>query len=121
MVDSTFRGMDAQLPGSPLADPHTVYSALLDASILWDWHRDKLIARGLSVAEIDRRQYRTVDHMAVRRIVGRFGTSVLAVPGFVESKGHVRLNAADGILIPVREVGGRIVALKVRRDFGEPK
>lgn len=103
---------------------HRVYSAMLASLRLTAAHREALRHRGLSDAEIDRRGYRTLPvrgRAAVARdLRDRHGDSVLRVPGIVVRDGdktpYVTIAGAAGILIPVRDLAGRIVALKVRRD-----
>jgi Domain of unknown function (DUF3854) len=119
-VNPTALNTDVQ---DAIALRHEVYSALLEASPLWDFHREKLRDRGLSDAEIDRRQYRTDDQMALRRIARHFDrASLLSVPGIVACGADLKLNVLDGgVLVPCRNFDGRVVALKLRRDFGKPK
>jgi hypothetical protein len=103
---------------------NTVYSALLTALRLSDAHRDRLRGRGLTDDEIDRRGYRTLAvqgrHRLAARLRERFGDMVLAVPGFVVKQGQrgpfVSIAGAAGLVVPVRDTSGRIVALLVRRD-----
>lgn len=103
---------------------HSVYSALLARLLLLPAHRDNLRRRGLTDAEIDRRGYRSLPVTGRARIArelhGRFGDAALSVPGFVvkekNARKYVTLAGAAGLLIPVRDATGRIVALKIRRD-----
>ena len=107
---------------------HDVYSTLLDLLTLSDRHRGDLRRRGLGDGDIDRRGYRSLEkfslHQAVGRLKERFDEDdLLRVPGFLRRKGKVRFFDAEGLLVPVRDLGGRVVALKVRRDGadGGPK
>jgi len=108
-----------------------VYAATLRALTLDAAHRDALRARGLPDGEINRRGYRTLPppgppwprEALARAMADRFAPGVLAsVPGFVrresQSTGRPYLTIAGppGLLIPVRDLAGRIVAVKVRRD-----
>ena len=100
---------------------HAVYSALLvDALSLELIHREELIRRGLSDAEIDRRQYRSLPNRASPKLAGtlakRFGRDVLlSVPGFiVDRKGGLNMGCLPGLLIPVRDLAGRISAMMSR-------
>jgi hypothetical protein len=103
---------------------NAVYTALLATLSLNEVHRENLRQRGLSDAEIERRGYRTLAKMGrAGRAAGlrnQFGDKVLSVPGFVirEKNGrqYLTLAGASGLLIPVRDLAGRIVALRVRRD-----
>jgi hypothetical protein len=116
----------SQVP--PLADAktrHRIYSALLAALSLTAAHRDSLKRRGLTDAEIERRGYASLPVRGRARIAqelrDRFGDSVLAVPGFYvkqeDARCYVTMAGAAGLLIPVRDLNGRIIALKVRRDI----
>jgi Domain of unknown function (DUF3854) len=116
-------GMDSS--GHNIDVQDAVYSAVLNALWLWDWHRGKLRARGLSDEEIDRRQYRTDGLVSPERLLGQFDlATLLSVPGFILENGRLRLKMPSGIVIPVRDERGRLVALKVRLDHvwpGGPK
>jgi hypothetical protein len=101
------------------------YRALLAVLPLSLPHRQALRQRGLSDKEIVRRGYRTLPlhgrATLARQMVKRFGIDVCAqVPGLYVATQNTRrwwtLAGALGLLIPVRNVDGRIVALKVRAD-----
>ena len=109
------------------ADPDTlneVYGALLDNLSLNQGHRQDLHRRGLSEAEIKRYRYRSLPPRGREGLAGalveRFGPEVCAmVPGLRANKGDSggwSLAGADGLLVPVRDTEGRIVALKARAD-----
>jgi hypothetical protein len=110
------------------ADPdlsHRAYEQLLKQLPLTEDDRQGLRRRGLSDAEIDRRGYgslRNVDRgRAARAVYQALGDAVLAVPGFAQGDYGVTLHGtATGLLVPVRDLQGRVVALKVRRAT-EPK
>lgn len=102
-----------------------VYRALLTARPLSTAHRQALRQRGLSDTEMARRGYRTLARHGraalARRLVDHFGADICAqIPGlYVVERGGQRwwsLAGAPGLLIPVRDVDGRMVALKVRAD-----
>jgi hypothetical protein len=103
---------------------HTVNSALLARLSLSPTHRADLQRRGMPDAEIDARQYRTLPVQGRARLAGelheRFGDAVLTVPGIIsrerDGRRYPTLAGAAGLVIPVRDVAGRIVALKIRRD-----
>lgn len=106
-----------------------VYRRLLALLKLEDRHREALRRRGLTDAEIDARQYRTLPRTGraalARRLVERFGPDLCAkVPGlFVRTGPDGRrwwtLAGTPGILIPARDAQGRIIALAIRAD--DPK
>jgi len=108
---------------------HHVYSALLAGLPLSGPHREALRHRGLSDSEIDRRQYGSLRVQGRARLAGelreRFGDGLLAVPGLVvktseDGRPYVTVAGSAGLLVPVRDVAGRVVALKVRADNPRP-
>jgi hypothetical protein len=115
-------------PETPRADPdllNRAYSALLARLPLSQAHREALRGRGLSDAEIDCRGYRTLTIRGRARLAGelreQLGDALLSVPGFHVKPGeggrpYVTVAGAAGLLLPVRDAGGRVVALLVRRD-----
>jgi hypothetical protein len=116
----------------PLAPPdtlHQVYQALLGMLPLEQRHYQNLRQRGLSAAEITRRQYRTLptrgrDEFA-RHLVNAFGSEVCRqIPGlYVKEVARRRwwsLAGAPGMVIPLRDLDGQIIGLKVRTDGEAP-
>jgi P4 family phage/plasmid primase-like protien len=110
-----------------------VYTALLAFFTLEarSPRRAALRARGLTDERIDRAGYRdfpgvTKRWAAARGLFRQFGPAALGVPGVVVRAGqhgpYLTVGGADGLLIPVRDAAGRVVALKVRRDdpYGGP-
>lgn len=104
---------------------HRVYDALLGSLVVTQSHRDNLRHRGLSDAEIDRRLYRSLPRQGLaklaRELADRFGAeTLLSVPGFIAKDGargkFITIAGRAGMLIPCRNVDGKIVALKIRRD-----
>jgi hypothetical protein len=121
---------EARPPSRPAcADTGTldrVYRALLDALPLMASHRQALRQRGLADAEILRRRYRTFPLQGrtalAQHLVQHLGADLCAqVPGFYVAEHDGRrwwsLAGAAGLLIPVRNLDGHIVALKVRADI----
>ena len=103
------------------------YRAALGALALSDAHLAALQRRGLPEAEVRLRGYRTLADLegalaAGAAAWGGAGVALARVPGFRRrppAAGAVPawvLSAHPGLLIPVRDAHGRIVALKVRRD-----
>jgi hypothetical protein len=117
-------------PATPRADAdllHRAYDALLARLPLADRHRQALRARGLSDEDIDRSQYRTLPVQGrarlARAVRDRLGDALLSVPGFVVKAGkggrpYVTVAGAAGLLVPVRDPAGRVVAVLARRDEG---
>jgi hypothetical protein len=114
-------------PHAQRADADTlnlVYSALLDALALSDCHGEALHSRGLVDPEIQRRGYRSLPvHRRSRlaaSLYGRFQAALLGVPGIITKQGergpYLTIAGAAGLLVPIRDTAGRIVALLSRRD-----
>src|SRR5262249_27324221 len=104
---------------------HRAYSALLSPLVLSPAHREALRPRALNDVEIDRRGYRTLPVQGRARLArdlrAQLGDALLSVPGFGVRPGeggrpYVTVAGAAGLLVPVRDAAGRIVALLVRRD-----
>jgi hypothetical protein len=100
-----------------------VYAELLAALELSTDHFEQLRRRGLTADEIAHRGYRTADNSKIRYAVdlllNRYGRAeLLTVPGFRERDERVIFQASRGFLIPVRDLSGHIVALKIRHDAG---
>ena len=106
---------------TPTADAntlHSVYSALLDALALSPAHRAALAARGLSAAAIDTYGYRTMPPYGQRKRVLAQVKSALggAIPDHIPGLWRGKLSGVEGIVIPVRDTRGRVVACKIRAD-----
>lgn len=101
---------------------HEVYDRFLDLMTLSDGDRNALEARGLSQTAIDRAKYRTMSWLGFCRVIEplerQFSRErILTVPGFrTDRKGKIEPVCESGLLIPVRGIDGRIVALKVRQS-----
>jgi hypothetical protein len=119
-VDDSQTGQAADLRDPDLC--HQVYSAMLERLGLCAAHRDNLQARGLTADQIQTRNYRTLTffefrQQAVAGLREQYGDKLLQVPGFTSRRGSVTaINIPNGIVIPVRDDGERIVAVQVRRD-----
>jgi hypothetical protein len=101
---------------------HKVYNALLDKLTLTSDHRDNLNKRGLNDEQIDRRGYRSLTFFKFRQSVSslreQFGEALSNVPGF-KTKTEEDVTAVtmpNGIIIPARDVEGRIIALLIRAN-----
>jgi hypothetical protein len=104
-----------------VATCHAVYTALFDLCPLSDAHRAQH-----SLTDSQARRYGTVprDPTVRRQLIDallRLFTrdQLLTVPGFVERNGHIELRMA-GMILPSRDVQGRIVAIDVRRETPAP-
>jgi hypothetical protein len=107
------------------ADLDRVYSALLRHLRLESSHRDALCARGLDEQAIEAGGYRSLPQRERARIAaelaGLFDESLLlTIPGFHTRDGtrktYLSFGGPAGLVVPVRDAQGRIVALKIRRD-----
>jgi hypothetical protein len=115
----------ASADGADLDLYHRVYEQFLKQLTLEEGHRAALQRRGLSDGEIDRRLYRSLRNStrgrAAKAVHEQLGDDILTVPGFVRGQYGITLHGdATGVLVPVRDLQGRIVALKVRQEK-EPK
>jgi hypothetical protein len=102
-----------------------VYRALLRSLSLSPQHRVQLTQRGLVEREITSRQYRSLPRQGraalAKMLVERFGeTTCAGVPGlYIREQDRRRwwsLAGAPGLVIPVRNAAGQILALMVRSD-----
>jgi hypothetical protein len=111
---------------APIGQLHDAYSKLLtyDCTALSVAHTKAMLARGFDQASIVRREYRSISSSKVDRILlktrlrrdlGEEG--VRGVPGIAGKCPGLPCGA--GILVPCRDLEGRIFALKVRSDVQE--
>ncbi len=133
--DGAAEGIDDTAPAPPhpawretAADADTrdrVYRALLSRLGLSGEHTRHLRQRGLPGSVIERNGYATLPaaegerNAVVRELVQSIGALyLLDVPGFYKRNGSkgTRLAGAPGILIPVRDELGRVVACLIRID-----
>ena len=105
-----------------------VYQDVLVALTLSDAHREQLAGRGLSEEWIEARMYRTLNQDARTKVVADVqethdGGQLLQVPGFFRRRRRggdvLALGGDGGLWIPVTNVQGQIIAIKVRRDSEE--
>lgn len=92
--------------------------------------REGLARRGLSPEDIARGGYRSLATGAVRgalarAVVGAVGEEIARrVPGIVQREGdrgpYLSFGGSPGVIVPCRDMDGRIVALKVRRRDDDP-
>lgn len=129
-VDHTPVPYDPGTPAVGCADPdtlHRAYTELLDQLTLTTEHTQVLTARGITGPAITAGSYRTLPPKGraqlAERVAARVGAATLAgVPGFHRhpTTGDLIVGGKAGLLIPVRDPDGRIVALKVRDDDPNP-
>jgi hypothetical protein len=100
---------------------HAVYSALLSMLPLAPDHRQNLLGRGLSEQVVCEKEYRTtpvVGEKALAKSILAAGHTLTGVPGFYRNRDGVWTFVANrrGILVPVRDIRGRIQGLQIRLD-----
>ena len=108
----------------PLADidmRDATYQALLNKLSLASDHKENLLARGLSEQAITEKCYRTTPVVGWRTIAKQLqdeGLYLSGVPGFYKDSTDqwTLVKMKRGILIPVRNVQGRIQGLQLRLD-----
>ncbi len=110
-----------ECPVTDIETRHATYSALLSKLSLAQDHRQNLLERGLTDDDISRLGYRTtpvVGMSVIARQLQTEGYYLAGVPGFfrTDSGEWSFVQEQRGILIPVRDVRGRIQGLQIRRD-----
>jgi hypothetical protein len=107
-----------------------VYRTLLGRLSLLPAHWEALLGRGLDEGAIEDGLYRSLSKTGgaalARELLERFPARLLAtVPGFCMREGtrgsYPSFIGARGLLIPVLDLDGFVVALKVRRDDDDPR
>jgi len=114
---------DLGIPRGNLKQVDAVYRAMLSELTLSARHRTQLGHRGLAAAAIERSGYRTLTLDGRSKLIGRLrsqfdGKILRSTPGiyFDARRTSWRLAGPPGLLIPVRDLKGYILALKIRRD-----
>jgi len=98
------------------------YRALLSRLTLSTDHRMNLLSRGLTADIIDQKMYKTTPVAGTKAIAKQLlsdGHYLAGIPGFYrnnEDKQWTFIQNQRGILIPVRDLQGRIQGLQVRCD-----
>lgn len=110
-----------ECPPTDIDARHATYTALLAKLSLASDHRQNLLSRGLSPEEIDRLGYRTTPVIGMAAIAKQLqyeGYYLSGVPGFyrMENGTWTFISESRGILIPVRDMEGRVQGLQIRRD-----
>lgn len=110
-----------EYPLTDIETRHATYSALLSMLSLAPDHREKLLKRGLTDADIERLGYKTtpvIGASAIAKQLLNAGYYLAGVPGFYRDNDDnwTFVQEKRGILIPARNMGGQIQGLKIRRD-----
>src|SRR5262249_55705387 len=99
-----------------------VYRHWLAGLLLYDDHKGHLLARGLSADAIEFYGYRSLSPGLVRQfnrsVFQQFGQKAATVPGFPADR---RCVVEEGIVVPVRNEAGCIIACEVRHMVGRLK
>jgi len=107
-------------PCADIAVRDATYQALLQKLSLASDHMQNLQNRGLPGEIIVRNGYRTTPLVGSKAIAKQLlaeGHTIAGVPGFFRENDHWSFVPEQrGILIPVRDVHGRIQGLQIRRD-----
>ncbi len=117
----TDNGAAEGLSESETSTRDKAYRLLLAESPLSAEHRENLKRRGLSDAAVDAGGYGTwssdpsAQMYTAYKLFRALGNDVFVrIPGF--GPGCTKIHAVTGLLIPIRDVAGRIIALQIRRD-----
>ena len=106
-------------------DLDRVYGAVIRHLGLADRHREELLRRGLDSTAIKKAGYRSLLQRGraeiARELLARFPQDLLlSVPGLQlhsrQNGQYLSFGGPAGLLVPVRDLAGRVIALKVRRD-----
>jgi len=99
------------------------YRAILAACPLSTAHREAMLARGMTATEIEADGYGTLPRGG-REDLGALAAAAAGeaaagrVPGLVPNdRGRIIVVGSAGMLVPVRDVVGRVVGLRIRVDF----
>ena len=119
-------GVNPAKAGIQIAEADTLdraYRIVLDRLTLSQRHREDLRRRGLSESYTQLAQFRTLPEGQGDAIAGalldELGEEARRVPGVHPVE--CRFIAYPGLIIPVRDARTRIVALRVRKDEGDPR
>lgn len=104
------------------ADLHRVYASLLGRLRLANHHRDQVLRRGISLEAIGRHGFRSwPEEWASRadlaaQLYREHGDVCHGVPGWYVHCGRPALAGGPGWVLPVWDLQGRVVALRLRSD-----
>lgn len=113
---------EPECPPTDIDARHATYSALLGKLSLASDHMDNLLSRGLPPEAIRNLGYRTTPVIGMASVAKQLqdeGLYLAGVPGFYRNRENEQwtfIQPQRGILIPVRDMHGRIQGLQIRRD-----
>ena len=105
---------------------NATYTALLNKLTLANDHKQNLLNRGLTETEIEKLGYKTTPIMGMSSIARNLqleGVYLAGVPGFyrLNNEAWTFVSEKRGILIPVRDIEGRIQGMQIRLDNVEKR
>ena len=112
--------VNAQL--ASIEDRNRTYSMLLSMLVLADAHKENLLKRGLTEAQIEQNGYKSTPLFGFKKLTRRLldaGCQVEGVPGFYQKDGKWTLNFCSytaGILLPAKSIDGKISGFQIRLD-----
>ena len=110
----------SECPPTDIEARSATYTALLSKLSLASDHRQNLLNRGIPPEEIERLGYKTTPVIGMNAIAKQLlsdGLYLSGVPGFYRKDGQWSfVSESRGILIPVRDMDGKIQGLQIRRD-----
>lgn len=110
-----------EYPTTDIEERDRTYRALLAKLSLASDHKQNLLSRGLTEKAIAEKGYRTTPAVGTITLAKQLlseGRYLAGVPGFYRTDAGEWTFVCDqrGILIPVRDIHGRIQGLQIRRD-----
>lgn len=109
-----------ECPLTDIDSRHATYEAMLSRLTLASDHRANLVSRGLSEEKIITLGYKTTPIVGMKTLAKQLlaeGFYLSGVPGFYrKDRQWTFIHESRGILIPVRDLDGRIQGLQIRRD-----
>ncbi len=114
---------------------HEMYSAFLSLLVLEPAHREYLHKEGLTDEEIEKYCIRSIPEpdgfryqnrsytsanasrkQIMMRMAQKYGENLKGVPGFYRKNGEWTFNGQGGLVIPVPDIYGRFVGIRIRVD-----
>ena len=107
---------------APMARINAVYKEFLSLLLLNKDHTAANTARGFSIDQLNKLEYKTVEDRAAELV--RLGLDLSYVPGFYRNdfgEWDSSASKVTGYFIPIRNLKQRIQAMQIRLDNGKPK
>lgn len=119
----------------PNDELHELYSAFLSLLVLEPSHREYLHSEGITDEEIEKYRIRSIPEpdgfryqnrsytssnasrkQIMMRMAQKYGERLKGVPGFYRKNGEWTFNGQGGLAIPVPDIYGRFVGIRIRVD-----